>query len=314
MKLKAEFVPQTSEQISSFSPGQHLKLIGSVLVWELFRLLVRPLSWLLTLAVFGFFGVLVLFKHNWVLSDKQISIVATTSFGLLYQQAAVLLLVFGMFLPFVATDTVAHDYRERTHELLMTTPLPDWVYLLGRYLAALVISLGLALIMVLAQVGFGLVLHLTNRDIPAPQLSGLLSSWLVLVLPATLVLTSLAFIGGTLWPQLSIVIKLGLLIVWVLLTVLDVATRVGEWVDYWTPGGFGILKVVTKQFIQTYQTQASFLNLKESDQAQVLALQLQQALPDLSGWLVPHLVLVGLSLLVVGLGASQFRRFRGVLN
>src|SRR5256884_3560350 len=52
-------------------------------------------------------------------------------------------------------DGVTRDLNRRTHELLMTTALPTWAYVWGRYLAGLVMSLGLALLLLASILGMG---------------------------------------------------------------------------------------------------------------------------------------------------------------
>jgi hypothetical protein len=49
-------------------------------------------------------------------------------------------------------------------------------------------------------------------------------------------------------------------------------------------------------------------------QAQHILLSVENALPDIGSWFGPHLLLAGLSLLLVVLAAYAFRRARNVLN
>src|SRR5579884_2188755 len=126
----------------------------SVLAWELRRVLASRLFWLQAL---GFF-VFVLFTlwlgsepDTFTLFGSLSGFVAGTSvWGLMSFLAAGLLLLLGMLLPFVNADGVTRDLQRRTHELLMTTALPGRAYVWGRYLVGLLISLGLAMLMLVA--------------------------------------------------------------------------------------------------------------------------------------------------------------------
>ena len=92
-----------------------------------------------------------------------------------------LMLVFGLMLPFLVTDLVAHDFQQRMHELVMTCACRldlRW----GRYLAALLVSLGLALISA-AQFMVNAALHLTDAGYPAASLATTLTFWALLVIP-----------------------------------------------------------------------------------------------------------------------------------
>ncbi len=51
----------------------------------------------------------------------------------------------------------------------MTTALPTRTYVLGRYLAGLIIGLGLALLLFVSILGMGGLLHLTDSTYPLPN-------------------------------------------------------------------------------------------------------------------------------------------------
>ena len=102
---------------------------------------------------------------------------------------------------------MTRDLHRRTHELLLTTALPTWAYVWGRYLVGLVMSLGLAVLLLVAILGMGGLLHLTVTDYPAPQIGTVLLLWVGMVLPATILVSSLGFALGTLLPRLSTLIK-----------------------------------------------------------------------------------------------------------
>ena len=91
-----------------------------VAAWELRYTASSSATWGLAGAAFFFFAALVAVRNTWG------PLVGTTALGQLAELAYDLMLVFGVMLPFLVTDTVAHDRRQRMHELLMTSSLPTW--------------------------------------------------------------------------------------------------------------------------------------------------------------------------------------------
>src|SRR5260370_13200194 len=91
------------------------------------------------------------------------------------------LMLLGMLLPFVNADGVTRDLSRRTHELLMATALPTWAYVWGRYLAGLVMSLGLAGLVLASILGMGWLLHLTITHSPLPEICNLMVIWIRMV-------------------------------------------------------------------------------------------------------------------------------------
>jgi hypothetical protein len=124
-----------------------------VLIWELRRFRASRLFWFQALGCFCFL----------------LFVAGTSARGLLHTLPLVLV-VLVLLLPFVTADGVTRDLSRRTHELLMTTALPTWAYVWGRYLAGLLISLGLALLLLASILGMGGLLHLTVADYPLPQI------------------------------------------------------------------------------------------------------------------------------------------------
>ena len=125
---------------------------------------------------------------------------ATSAYGmitLLFPFSFLLVLI----LPILSSGGVAQDVKHRTHELLMTTPVPTWAYVIGRYLFCLLASLGLALLMLSAILLMGFILHLTERAYLTPQFDASLSLWAVAILPTTVLISSLSFALGTLLPR-----------------------------------------------------------------------------------------------------------------
>ena len=150
--------------------------------------------WALGIAAFCFFTGLLGVRNQWGY------VLGTSALGQLAELVYDLMLVFGVILPFLITDQVAHDYQERMHELLMTTALPTRIYVLGRYLAVLLISLGLAICLLIAQLLVNLALPMMDTHFPSANPFITFSLWVRLAFPAGTLLASLCFCMGTLFP------------------------------------------------------------------------------------------------------------------
>ncbi len=279
----------------------------SVWGWELRRVAANPLSWALALAAFLFFAGMVWFKHAWRLGTEEgfpFVIYGTTRAGMLFEFVNVLMFVFAFILPFVVTEGVARDLRLRTHEVLMTTPLPNWAYVGGRFLAVLSLSLGLASLLLIAYLGMGALLHAASAPYPMPGLKDSLAVWAVVVLPPTLLIAGVGFSLGTLWPHRARVIMLGLVMTWILLFVLGGVLR-------FNPTSNVMLVGFVPQLVQ--RVQAGLPTVPPDRQAAWIQ-QLQAELPDLTGWVLPHYGLACLGVLSVLGAAAGFRRFRAELD
>jgi len=284
--------------------------------WEIRRILASPLNFLLLLALGAFFGAIVMFKHEWAVpvDDARhidIVLVGASAFGQMYEVVAILLVFFGLVVPFLTADAVARDQKQRVHEILMTTPISSATYVWGRFLAAMAATLTAAVVMVLAATAANLVIHISTGTYPEPALGSLIISWSVLVLPAAVLLGAVSFAGATLFPRLAMAIKLGVVLIWVGLDiVVDIGHGLGGFA-YWTPTSNGTLKVLMPQLADRFLSSAG--GLDEAGRVQ-LASTLQQQLPDLWPWVGPHLVLVVIGLAAVAFTAARFQRFRNVLN
>lgn len=294
----------------------------SVLTWELRRFSASRLFWLQALGLFCFLlGLTWLAGTAMHLSTRNADgfIPGTSTWGLLLTlPTTVLLLV--LFLPFVTADGVTRDLTRRTHELLMTTAVPSWAYVWGRYLTGLLISLGLAVLLLAAILGMGLLQHLTIPAYPTPQVDAVLLLWVSMVVPATVLVSSLSFILSTLLPNLTSVIKVSILVGWVVgAEVLPTLiyfplgpTNLPTWYSAWDPTS----AVTALVMFAKYSSGAS-----QQTHAATSSAQLQQILnsvtgqtPEISAWFAPHLIEAGLSLLLVALAAFTFQRFRNTFN
>src|SRR5260221_7390018 len=191
-----------------------------VLLWELRRFRASRLFWFQALGFFCFLLFLTWALHAsegfaTVSNNVQLSafVAGTSARGLLHTLPTVLL-VLVLFLPFVTADGVTRDLSRRTHELLMTTALPSWAYVWGRYLAGLVMSLGLALLLLASILGMGWLLHLNVTDYPAPEIGTVRLLWDGMAVSATILVSSLGFALSTLLPRLSTLVKVVIMVAW----------------------------------------------------------------------------------------------------
>jgi hypothetical protein len=150
------------------------RMFFDVVVWELRRFYAsRATRWTVLLA-FGLFLVLgwvlaiLRFAGTFVFGNGATFDVAVTSAWGTSMVLPTLTFLLALVLPFVSADGVARDLKQRTHELLLSSPLPTWAYVLGRYLACLLLTLGLAALLLVTLLLDGVALHLTQRATHCP--------------------------------------------------------------------------------------------------------------------------------------------------
>jgi ABC-type transport system involved in multi-copper enzyme maturation permease subunit len=304
------------------STGQHTRAIKrpppllAVMAWELRRCRASRLFWLQAL---GFFCVLLFLTwaqkapEQFVILSISGFVAGTSAWGLLYSLPRALVFLV-LLLPFVNADGVTRDLQRRTHELLMATALPTRAYVWGRYLTGLLISLGLALLLLPAILGMGLLLHLTVTDYPLPEIGNLLLLWVGMVVPATVLVSSLSFALGTVLPRLTMLVKIAILVGWIVGAVILPTglrrTTPPDWYSTWDPTsaitGLGMLP----QYFHSLHLNA----VTSAAQLQQMLLTLENQGPDIGGWFPSHLLLAGVSLVLVVVAARAFRRSRDTLS
>jgi hypothetical protein len=294
----------------------------TVLAWELRRF---RASRLFGLQALGFFCFLLFLTWAQAMADQYSTreasafIAGTSAYGLLLTLPTMLLLLV-LLLPFVNADGVRRDLQRRTHELLMSTALPSWAYVWGRYLIGLLMSLGLAVLLLVAILGIGVLLHLTVPAYPLPQAGAVLLLWGGMVVPATVLVSSLSFTLVTLLPRLTNVVKMVILAGWVVgAEVLPLViyfpsgpTHLPAWYSAWDPTSALTALVMFNQYSSGIDQQSR--SATSSAQLQHLLLTIENKMPDISAWLAPHLILALLSLLLVVLAAFNFQRFRAAFS
>lgn len=319
-------------RVSAFTPATHVSLSGvftrlhqrlhpiyAVVAWEMRRTfssranrLATFLAFLLLLALTWFEGI------GYDVGQRggahAFTLAGTSAFGLANVLPQNPGLLFGMLLPFLTADGVAYDLKRRTHELLMTTAIPTWAYVWGRYLAVMALSLGLAVLLLLDIVIVTLVLHGGQPDVyPALNLPAVLTIWALVILPTSVLVGSVSFALGTLAPRRATLIKLAVLLAWFfcgwILSHELVQVGYPSWYALWDPTSNAPTYSLTSQFFATLSAQTAGLSQAAFSHT---AYALEQRLPDLSAWVIPHLVWVGVGLVAVVGAARLFRRFSNV--
>lgn len=232
-----------------------------------------------------------------------------SNFGLFHTLPTFLGMILALFIPFLCADGVALDLKRGTHELLMTTALPSWAYLWGRYLSSLLLSLGLACAMLLGILLAAVGMHQFQPNLVlAPDLPGIILLWAALFLPPVLILSGLSFGLGTLWPRLSLLIKIALLLLWFLdRPIIGRLSTDNAWA-VWDPTSQSVaatpsIGTVTGQLAQQTQHMSTPVFL-----VQLRALESQ--LPEMNTWIMPRLTWIGLGIVCLLLATLWFRRFR----
>ena len=292
--------------------------LACVITWELRRFGANRLFWLQAL---GFFCLLLFLTwasrmpNQFFFGQGDVSafVAGTSAWGLLTNLPLALVLL-GLLLPFITTDGVARDLSRRTHELLMTTALPTWAYVWGRYLVSLLLGLGLAVLSLVAFLVLGWLLHLTTTGYPAPEIGTVLLLWVCMVVPAAVLLSSLGFALGTLLPRLTTLVKVVILLGWILgAVILPIGLRDSippAWYVNWDPTSAGTVLGIAPQYAGNFPPN----QVESVAQLQQLLLTVENKVPDLAGWFASHLLLAGFSLLLVLVAALAFKRTREVLN
>ncbi len=294
--------------------------LASVMTWELRRFRASRLFWLQALAFFCF-SLLLTWVQETPASYRHVRggvvlsgfVAGTSAWGLLLTLPLALLLLV-LLLPFVMADGVTRDYSRRTHELLLSTAVPTWAYVWGRFLAGLLVSIGLALLLLVAILGMGGVLHLSVPTYPSPQAGAVLLLWVGMVVPAVVLVSGLSFAFGTFLPRRSMLVKVIILLGWTLgAVVLPMGfsdTPPPAWYLNWDPTS----AVTALGLLSPYSFSDAAARAANETQLQQLLPAVENKMPDLAGWFVPHLALAGLSLLVVLLAARVFIRSGEVLD
>jgi ABC-type transport system involved in multi-copper enzyme maturation permease subunit len=299
----------------------------SVMAWELRRFRASRLFWLQALGFFCLSSFVIwIQKMPLTLNHAHAKVpfygflAGTSAWGLLYTLPTGTLLLLAMLLPFVNADGVSRDRSRRTHELLLATALPTWAYVWGRYLVGLLISLALAVLALAAILVMGLFLHLAITDYPLPQIGSLMVIWVGMIASATVLVSSLSFALGTVLPRLATLIKVAIPLAWFLGSQVPAIVfsqdshaatfSLPAWYIHWDPTSEAI--ALHSQYFADFSNLAS--KADSAAQTQHVLLMIENSLIDLWSWFVPHLLLAGVSLVLVLAAALAFQRSRDTLS
>lgn len=326
------------EPVRAVTPAAVPNALLVVARWELSRIMSARSTWL-TLMALMVLVVLVLWLRKEITvgayflpQEERINVGGTSAWGMVYTMPVIVLMV-GMIAPFLSADGVARDLKQRTHELLMSTSIPSWAYVWGRFVAVLVLNLLLAAFMLVAILLTGVVFTLA-LGYPLPNVAAMLSLWAVAVVPAVVLLSGVSFALGTLFPRYSSLVKALVLLVWFLMSYEGLLLW-GSGNDpssvYWDPTSRAMVGTLGRPYRQALfsgietaplggpgregQAVVRAGNLTPEEKVRELRRRMpsvEQQAPDLGPWLVPHLALGALGLAAPAVGAARFRRFNGL--
>jgi hypothetical protein len=303
------------------------------MAWEVRRLVASPVTWLVVVAVFGTFILIMLsrvFRSTWGFGDSIVNLQADIPYGssmrLYYDLPIDLIYPLVLVIVFVVADGVARDWHRRTHELVMATAVPTWAYVSGRYIVVTALSLCFAVEMLLAMVLVITVEHATigGALYPPARLGSVLAVWAALVLPVTTFAGGLSFVLGTLLFRMTTMVKLAIALAWFIwLSTLPAITQghpdIPEWLLRWDPTYVGLARTGLYDIYDS-AFQSSVTPLEHSghpvSQSQLLHIYryLIYDLPQSASWLPPHLIWALAALGAVVLSAGLFQRYRNAVR
>lgn len=309
---------------SDKSPNPLLAVTG----WELRRIAARRSTWVFLAAVLALSAYLT--WDSRLMENLRFDLIfpiyvhPTSGLGALMFEGSTLVSILGLIIPFVAADQIARDYKRRTHELIMTTPLPGWAYVCGRYLAGLLLGLAVAVLMLGGTLLMGLLLPLDlplnqTKDIsiyaaqkyPQPNLGALALVWLSLVLPTLLLLYNLSFGLATLLPRRTGLVKALCVFGWMLSAFYWIF--LGDNVDFaaWHPNYFQMSWNIQSLYQSDYNRILTDTPGNSPELRLQIGRQVEEKLFDIWTWQLPHLLYIGLGLALVGYLAVRYQRNRG---
>lgn len=300
----AERGPQPSPLLAVFS-------------WELTRLLKDRLVWLVAAGV-----VIITALVAWRMKEAaqlvssltltRASVSLNSPWGLLLVLPSPLLFLFGAPLPFIFASQLSRELKQRTHELVMTCATPGWAFVVGRYLAGLLVILGLAVILLCSLLATGLGLHLWDGQPPAPFGPALIL-WAIIMLPAIGLFSGFSAALAAWQPHRAGLLKALLLLLWFMSSLfLKLPAYSTPWYTVWDPTATLVSQALDREYRDAYFSATRFVLKNEVVQQE--ARRLEQKMPDLWPWLLPQVLYAVLGLLVVAAAAWRFKRFANCLR
>lgn len=301
--------------------GRRPNPLATVVRWELRRLSSSRTTWILAGLVFTLSCLIELGLASnddsqtlpSVFGPRTITVDWLSNYGVFHTWPTYLGVVLALFVPFVCADGVAMDIKRRTHEIVMGSALPSWAYLWGRYLIGLLMSLALACLMIVALLVVAVVRHQVQPDVAVtPDLGGVATLFAMIALPPVVVLSSMSFALGTLWPQHTMLFKVGIVLGWLMAAPVfaHFTTHASHNVNVWDITSEAVAgEQATGKVVQQFAQQTQHLGTP-----QFLASwhALQQQLPDMSSWIAPRLTWIAFGIACLVLTTLVFHRFRDV--
>src|SRR5215469_1983392 len=313
-------------------PGDKVRYAGrsnplwEVMSWEARRLAVSSYTWLVVVAVFGIFSLIMASRvgwSTWGFGDGTVNLQADIPYGsvmsIYYDLPFDLIFPLVLLVVFLVSDGVSRDWHRRTHDLVMATAVPTWAYVWGRYLVVTALSLFFAVEMLVAILLLITIEHMSigGADYPAAQMGPLLAPWATMVLPVTIFAGGLGFALGTLLFRHSTYVKLAIALGWfiwliALPGIVQGNPDVPEWLLRWEPTYVGLRTGLYDLYDGAFHN--AVLPLERSghpiSHGQLLTIyhHLIYELPDIWSWLPAHLMWAIGAVGAVGLAAYLFRR------
>lgn len=211
-----------------------------------------------------------------------------------------------IILPFITADWVVRDFRYRTYEMIMTTSIITWIHIFGRFLASLIVCFGLALLMLIAILVVGFITMLV-QGYPRISIVTTTTVWAVTVLPAIVVVNSVIFTLCSLFPYNSNWIKGFILFAWLSLSLVTTFYQKDlPWYALLDPSSTALAKTIDKDYLDEYYRNVR--NTTNNKQDTEIIRSLEQRIPNLQPWILPHLLLLIGSILPVAIISRCYRR------
>ncbi|HEX9991275.1 MAG TPA: ABC transporter permease subunit [Chloroflexia bacterium] len=303
--------------------------LRTVAAWELRRMAASRATWVGVALITGFFlfvawllRSIALVNYFYLEEPFTLSVTGSSAWGLVRVLPRTMLLILGVILPFLAAELVSRDLRRRTHEIIMSTPIPTWAYVWGRFLAGLVATTLLSLLPILAVALVGYAASLLAAY-SLPNLGTAVSMWAVLILPAVLLLSGLSFAIGTLLPRFANLAKVLVVAAWFFGAYFSIfSLHDAAWMEALDPTSRGLSYTLELQYQQQMGAGASagqreglpngYYSPKDLADARALqekVRQVEQRPTDLWPWVSPHALIAALGPACVALAAAKFNRF-----
>lgn len=269
-------------------------LIWKVTRWELQRAAQLKINWLLPLAVLvGTVGV-TLWRREPRTLDGGLVVTATTDWGTV-MIVPLCMRMLTLLIPFMLPRLVTQDYRLRTHELIMATPVSTSAYIWGRYLSLLIICLSLALLVLGAVTGTLFYLHVAEpTNFPTPDYLTILQLWAIAGLPGLLLVSSICFAFYILVPGLFNFIIVPIVFFWAL----SIANSfVPLEFAGWDPTASSAVLVMFQDYFSSYT--ATLQSSANAGQAGQVLKTIAGQSPNLSFIVLPSLVYLGATIISI---------------